>query len=265
MFSFQVFDDKESCQLSRNYALINKNYIQTFKTNSNTITFVCMKDFIGSISFNINNKVFIKDPLTSDLGKNILNGSISLINELGYESFTFKKLGAKIGSTEASIYRYFENKAMILAYLTLWYWTWQEYRLVFSLMNLTDSSEKLKKAISILTEKIEEDNAFPYINEKLLNNIIIEESAKVYLNKKVNSRNEDGIFKKYKDVVERVADLILEINPKYEFPHMLVSTMIEGAHHQRYFAEHLPKLTDTLNEKDAVVSFYESMTFKAIK
>lgn len=223
-----------------------------------------MNSFITNITFNINSKTYVKDPLTSELGKSILNGSITLIHDLGFEAFTFKKLAKKIGTTEASIYRYFENKSKLLAYLTLWYWTWQEYRIIFSTSNLSDPQEKLRKAINALTESISADHSIPYINEELLSRIIIEESAKVYLSKKVKARNEDGIFKKYKDVVQRVSELILEINPNYKFPHMLISTVIEGAHQQRYFAEHLPKLTDEINGKDAVVLFYESMTFKLI-
>lgn len=246
--------------------VIEFNYQLTIINDSNTISFDSMHNLIGNITFNINSKTYLKDPLTSQLGKNILNGSIPLIHELGFEVFTFKKLAEKAGTTEASIYRYFKNKSQLLAYLTLWYWTWQEYRLVFTTSNLTDPEEKLKKAIAVLTEVIEKDTSIPYINEQLLSKIIIEESAKIYLSKKVEARNADGIFKKYKDVVQRVADLILEINPSYQFPHMLVSTFIEGAHHQRYFAEHLPKLTDQLEDgKDAIVSFYESMTFKSIK
>ena len=49
--------------------------------------------------------------------------------EIGFESFTFKKLAAKIESTEASVYRYFENKHKLLIYLVSWYWNWVEYRL----------------------------------------------------------------------------------------------------------------------------------------
>jgi hypothetical protein len=37
---------------------------------------------------------------------------------------------------------------------------------------------------------------------------------------------------------------------------MLVSTIIEGAHHQRFFADHLPRLTDIVEGEDAVTSFY---------
>ena len=46
---------------------------------------------------------------------------------------------------------------------------------------------------------------------------------------------------------------------------MLISTIIEGAHQQRYFAEHLPSLTDTKQNHDAVGDFYQEMVFKVLK
>ena len=69
-----------------------------------------MEDFQNKISFRMNENVFLKDPLSSDLGKKIIRASIDLIAELGFDDFTFKKLATKISSTEASVYRYFENK-----------------------------------------------------------------------------------------------------------------------------------------------------------
>jgi len=61
-----------------------------------------------------------------------------------------------------------------------------------------------------------------------------------------------------------VSDIILEINPTYKYPHMLISTIIEGAHHQRFFAQHLPRLTDAVNGEDAIIEFSKEATFKAI-
>ena len=52
-------------------------------------------------------KLYFKDPESSDLGKRIVEHGIEMIHELGYESFTFKKLGDRIHSNESSIYRYF--------------------------------------------------------------------------------------------------------------------------------------------------------------
>ena len=80
-----------------------------------------------TIQIKIDEKVFSKDPLSSELGKNIIFHSIGLIDELGFEAFTFKKLAEKIQCTEASIYRYFENKHKLLTYHLTWYWLWLEY------------------------------------------------------------------------------------------------------------------------------------------
>ena len=106
-----------------------------------------MNTILSNIKIQINEKIYVKNPETSDLGKKILEQSILLIDEIGFESFTFKKLGEKIGSNESSIYRYFENKHKLLVYLSSWYWSWIEYKLVFATANILDPMEKLKIAI----------------------------------------------------------------------------------------------------------------------
>ena len=58
--------------------------------------------------------------------------------EIGFENFTFKKLGEQIGSNESSIYRYFESKHKLMLYLSSWYWAWIEYRLVFATNNINN-------------------------------------------------------------------------------------------------------------------------------
>ena len=85
-----------------------------------------MEDFLSNITLKVNEHVYLKDPESSKLGKKIIQGSITLIEEFGFEAFTFKKLANHINSTEASIYRYFENKTKILLYITVWYWSWIE-------------------------------------------------------------------------------------------------------------------------------------------
>jgi AcrR family transcriptional regulator len=190
----------------------------------------------------ISPELYTKNPDSSDLGKKIVSKSISMIDDLGFENFTFKKLGIEIGSNESSIYRYFESKHALLIYLINWYWSWIEYKIVFATLNINSPIEKLEKVIKILTEGVVEDNSFSYINEIILTKIIISESSKAYHTKEVDKENEKGFYKTYKNVVERVSSLVLEINPTFEYPHMLVSTVIEGAHHQRYFSKHLPSL-----------------------
>ncbi len=217
------------------------------------------------ITIHIDSKVYLKYPESSELGKKIVQGSIELMDELGFENFTFKKLAILINSTEASIYRYFESKHHILIYLVHWYWAWQEYRIELATKNIVDPNVRLHNALRILTEKVIEDSNFSQINEVKLNRIVIAESAKIYLSKNVETDNRSGYFSQYKTLVHNISEIIMEINPKYKYPHMLISTVIEGALHQRYFSEHLPKLTDIIPNEDAITNFYLNLVKKEIE
>ena len=137
---------------------------------------------------------FLKDPDSSELGKRIVEHSILLIDEIGFEGFTFKKLGERIGSNESSIYRYFENKHKLLVYLTSWYWGWLEYQLVFATNSIADPQEKLKQAIAIVTKTTVEDHSYRHINEVLLNKIVVNESSKSFLTKEVDEREQTRLF-----------------------------------------------------------------------
>lgn len=223
-----------------------------------------MKRLINKVSISVSDSVFIKDPESSELGRRIVTGAIDLLEENGLEHFTFRKLANQIGSTEASVYRYFESKHRLLLYLVMWYWGWMDYRLAFKLANVEHAEERLRRAIRLLTEEVVEDSAFSHINEVKLSHIVVNESTKAFLTREVDSDNEDGAFAYYKQLVSRVSQVIEEINPAFSYPHMLVSTIIEGAHLQRFFACHLPLLTDIKEEEDSVVAFYTSMALKTI-
>lgn len=212
----------------------------------------------------INNNVFLKNPNSSELGGRIISGSIDLIDELGFENFTFKKLAKKVATTEASVYRYFESKHHVLIYLVIWYWSWQQYRLTIRLANVEDPKERLKRAIILLSEKIEIDSEFSTVNEIKLNRIVISESSKIYMNKMVHKDNELGFFVQYKEIVEDISSIILEINQNYKYPHMLISTVIEGANHQRFFLENLPRLTDLIEGEDSITNFYVELVLNSL-
>jgi len=224
-----------------------------------------MQELLSKMRIQVNERIYLKDPETSELGKKIIANSISMIDEIGFEAFTFRKLGTRIESTEASIYRYFESKHKLLLYLTSWYWAWMEYKLVFSLANIQPPEERLEIALRLLSEEVQGDGAYDHIDEVKLNRIVISESSKSYLTKEVDQENKFGAFLGYKQLVARVSDIILEINPVYKYPHMLISTVIEGVHHQRFFADHLPRLTDFVKGEDAISEFYKDMVFKAIQ
>jgi AcrR family transcriptional regulator len=223
-----------------------------------------MQDLLANIKIQVNPKTYVKNPETSDLGKKIIQNSILLIDEIGFEEFTFKKLGEKIGSNESSIYRYFENKHKLLVYLSSWYWAWIEYRLVFTTNNINDKFEKLIKAITIVTEPIEDDSKTEHINEAVLNKIIIEEFTKTLHNKHVDKENKEGFFLVYKQVNYRIEKMILDINPEYPYAKSLVSSIIEGSLHQHFLKNHLKTITNC-NEKVSTSDFYIHLIEKLLR
>lgn len=223
-----------------------------------------MIDLLSNLKISVPDKLYVKDPESSELGKRIIQQSIELIDEIGFDSFTFKKLGIKINSNESSIYRYFESKHKLLLYLTSWYWAWLEYQLVFSTHNISDANLKLKKGIEVVTKAIEEDGKYAHINEVVLNRIVINEYSKSYLTKEVDTENKEGYFIIYKRLVTRIKDMILEINPDYAYASSLASTVVEGALHQHFLRAHFKSITDC-NDLVSPAHFFESLTFNAIK
>ena len=227
------------------------------------LNILIMINLLSNLKIQVPDKIYIKDPESSDLGKRIIQHSILLIEEIGFDSFTFKKLGAKIGSNESSIYRYFESKHKLLLYLTSWYWAWIEYQLVFATFNMPDKKEQLFKAIDVVTKTIEEDITFSHINEVVLNKIIINEYSKSYLTKEVDSENKEGYFVVYKRLIKRLSDMISNVNTDYKYALSLASTIVEGALHQHFLKEHFSSITDC-NKDITPTEFFKELTIKAI-
>ena len=214
-----------------------------------------MQNILSNIIISVNDKLYVKNPETSDLGKKIIEQSILLIDEIGFENFTFKKLGEKINSNESSIYRYFESKHKLMLYLSSWYWGWIEYKLAFATTNVSNPMERLKKGITIVTEKVEDDSTTLHINEAILNKIIIQEFTKTLLTKEVDEENKEGFFLVYKRVINRIIEMTNEVNPNYAFAKSLASSIVEGALHQHFLKNHLKTITNC-NETVSPTDFY---------
>lgn len=219
---------------------------------------------LENLKIEISTKLYLKNPETSELGKKIIQYSILLIDEIGFENFTFKKLGEKIDSNESSIYRYFENKHKLLVYLSSWYWNWIEYKIALTTSNIVDPNEKLKNAIIVITEKVEDDKSTTYINEAVLNNIIISEFTKTLHTKEIDDENKEGFFVIYKNVINRIVALITAVNPDYAFPKSLASSIIEGAIHQYFLKDHLKTITNC-NDTISPTDFYLNLITTTLK
>lgn len=223
-----------------------------------------MQSILSNINIAVNDKLYVKNPETSDLGKKIIEYSILLIDEIGFENFTFKKLGEKINSNESSIYRYFESKHKLMLYLSSWYWGWIEYKLVFATSNVTEPMVKLKKAITVVTEKVEDDQNTLHINESILNRIIIQEFTKTLLTKEVDEENKTGFFMVYKRIINRIIEIIGEAKPDYAYAKSLASSIVEGALHQHFLKDHLKTITNC-DDKNSVTDFYIDLVEKTLK
>jgi len=219
------------------------------------------------VQIKMNPSLYLRDPEQSELGKNIIKFSIELIHKIGFEAFTFKKLAEVIGTTEAGIYRYFENKHKLLVYIICWYWGWLQFQINYQTNNIKDPLVKLKKVIKLLSTNVEDDITTGHVDESMLHQILIAEGSKAYLTNHVEKDNKQEFFKPYKDLCNTVGDIILECNSKYKYPHSLSSTIIEVAHLQNFFMNNLPSLTDFSKSKDEaeIINYIEDLVFKSIK
>lgn len=223
------------------------------------------------LTFKLNDKLYLRDPQATSLGQNIISKSVELIDKLGFEHFTFKKLAIEIKSTEPSVYRYFENKHRLLHYMVAWYWSWLEYRMDLATTSLQDPTEKLRAALHIITEEKKFDPTFEFMDEQALHRIVINELDKTYLTKWVDDDNHDGLFGGFKTLTKKISSFIREIAPEYEFPNALGSTILLAANQQQFFIQHLPSLSNIGKEQKSVQQhvqlkhFVETLVFGAIQ
>ncbi len=163
-----------------------------------------------------------------------------------------------MGSIEASIYRYFENKHAFLVYLASWYWEWVRYRIGFNTMNVYEPKKQLRLTIKTIVDTIRLATPAEYIDRDLLHNIVVKEGIKAYHINQVEKENQMGFFTPYKALSKRMADIIESINPDFPYPRTLASNLLEMANNKMYFAQHLPKLTD-LKLRDGNMKKLEEM------
>lgn len=230
------------------------------------IIFVVVMSF--SIQISPNESLFIRDPQATATGRALLRAAIPLMQELGFEKFTFKKLAQGMGASEITIYRYFENKHKLLLYLLSWYWEWVKYSIIFNCHNIRESKEKLEIAIRTVIESNRRNPLVDYIDEEKLYALVIEESEKAYHTKQVDNENRKGMFLTLKSLKSEISAIISEINPEYPFANSLASTILEMSSSLRFYANHLPSMSDIpdLEQTDQqLFAFISKLSFSALE
>lgn len=220
------------------------------------------------LKFKLSDHLYLRDPEKSELGKAIVRNAIDLIDDIGFERFTFKKLAQKIESTETTIYRYFSSKHKLLTYILNWYWNYLEFVAKMRMQQITDATAKLKLLLEIITHNDVNSYEMQEYDLKKLHSIVISESSKSYLVKEVDEINKELVFNPLKSLCQCIGEVISEINPNFSYPKSLASTLMETAHDQQFFSEHLPKLTDnhsSTSHKAYVLAYLNVLAFSVIK
>jgi AcrR family transcriptional regulator len=205
---------------------------------------------IKGIKFSFSNHLYVKDPQETKYGKRLLSHTVELMAQIGFEAFTFRKLAVEMKSAEASIYRYFENKHQLLVFLSCWYWEWVHYLIHIHTLNIKSPEEQLKLTIHQLLHASEQSNMTEYINENLLHKLLVVEGVKAIHHHDVDDKNSHGMFKSRKELVDKIAQILLEINSQFTYAITLATTMVDMADNQIYYVEHLPKLSSLKNTDD---------------
>ncbi len=210
-----------------------------------------------SITIEVNPQCYLRDPLQTSLGKRIIQHSIDVLAESGFEAFNFKQLAKAMGSTEASIYRYFKNKHYLLIYLTSWYWDYMKYLIEIDIRNTVLPAERLQRALSTVIAAAAEPDSVEFVHQRRLHTIVLENYGKAYHTKDVDQENRAGLFRNYKEVSNLVADLISAVRADFAYPHALATNLLTMAHEHYYYAEHLPSLTEI--QRDNIPAEIEQM------
>lgn len=131
-----------------------------------------------------------------------------------------------------------------------------------------NASGKIKLILDIITQTHDKKPQVMDYNLDHLHSIVISESSKSYLVKDIDEINKEMVFSPLKSLCKYISNIILEMKPNYKYARSLASTILETAHDQHFFSEHLPSLTDNnsrLQHKKYVLNYLHQLTFSALQ
>lgn len=220
------------------------------------------------IQIPVNEQLYLRNPQESALGKKIIGSSITLMDRIGFETFTFKKLAEEIHSTEASIYRYFKSKRQLLGYLFAWYWSWLQYRILLRTTNIADPKKRIEALIEVLSESVTSDPSIPHIDESVLHRIVVSESDRSLAAHQARSGDKEGGLEAYEALCKLITGYIKELKPKFEYPQALTLTLLATTHRQRFYATNFPNVTEVNideNNTSGLSKFLKLLIFSMLK
>ena len=193
--------------------------------------------------------LYLKDPEATDLGLSMLGEGVELMNEIGLEAFTFRKLAARIGCTEVSLYKYFPNKQRLLQYYFQLYWLWLRQVCGRQVELASDPKEALSSNVRAICGIWPRPVPVPQLPPKALRRLLIDEGMKSYLHKNVDEDNARRLFLPYKALSAFLAERLVACRSDVPMPRSFATTIIEMAHSLPFAMEHLPSLTELSQRK----------------
>ena len=200
-----------------------------------------------NISISVHPNTYLRDPMDTTLGKKIIKHSIDILSETGYQCFNFRNLAKDMKSTEASVYRYFENKHMLLVYLCSWYWDYLNYLIEIDTRNVTDPEQKLKIAVRTIVNGPSAPNPSDFIDQSKLSTIIVENFFKAMFNKTTTVEEKENLFANYRNLNANLTAIVKEYNADFKYPCAIASTIIKMSIDHSYYADQICSLTEITN------------------
>lgn len=206
-----------------------------------------MQHLTQHLELQIPESLYLKNPRETAVGISLLEHAATMIASQGIDSFTFRKLSAEAGCTEATVYRYFENKHQLLLYILNIYWGWLEYQLVFDTHNLTDPAEKLKRTISLLA-----DPGFDFMSNKTFARHVIQtainEGVKVHITRHLKEEIRNGAMSGYFNLVNRISIFVSEHDGHYPYPTALATGLIDASLQQLFYQKHIRGISEAADD-----------------
>ncbi len=192
----------------------------------------------------------LRDPESTRLGRSVLAGGLDLMGSIGLEAFTFRKLAAGIGCTEASVYKYFPNKHRLLQYYFQLYWLWLRQFCGREVERARDPQDALRRCVEAICGVWPAEPPPLQLDPIRLRRLVIDEGMKSYLHKNVDADNAKRLFAPYKGLSAFLAERLVACRRTVPLPRSFATTVIEMAHSLPFAMEHLPSLTELSSRKD---------------
>jgi len=192
----------------------------------------------------------LRDPSASAVGARILAEGLVLMNDLGLETFTFKKLADRAGCTEVTVYNYFPNKHRLLQYYFQLYWLWLDTHCQQEGRLLKDPMERVRGDIRALCGLWPKNVLAAQLDPFTLRALVIVEGSKSFLHRNVDEDNKLKLFKPYKDLCAHIASELKACDKACKQPRSFATTLIEMAHSLEFAMHHMPALTELSGKRD---------------